>query len=680
MERLQDEFGVDIVILHLNAWQFLSSALKSEKDRDIMFRLNSPGAAWRSLVDTYSLKTQGASLALLQKLDSVRIGTNDDPTLKLLEMEDIARSLRSSHSQWQHFTESYVIGKFVNALPREYDIQKQMLEEREDGFSREAVVSSVQKRFDSFAYKQLRRSKSKSGEDQAFAVTGGGKNRPGRGGSRPGSRKPGGSQGGRGNGGSGGRASSGGGASSSSSSAATAKPGGRTCWVCKSDQHYVRDCPKQICQGCGERGHYITKCGQMENAVMAVDILGRTSKDDDSDVEAYTTLEIKTGEYLVSMMEKGGIRQMGDDLWLLDTGATGHFTHDPRLLENYAECSRVLRCAGGKTFPIVGTGTLRLSLRSGEGVVCVTLMNVAHVPGLSHNLLSLRRIADAGNKYIGTREGIRIVFAKSGDELFAPSCGSLNGLFGYRTDRSSEENLHAVIAPGARPTPPSAADINEFHCSHGHMHADLLRKTAKQMGVKLQGQLVPCQGCSEAKGIRKPVKPFTYTRVTKPAERCFVVLSGPKSVKSMGGKEYMMIVRDDYSRFTRVFFLRTKDETATYFSKYLAEIAPRKVEVVRSDGGGEFLKGAFGALCTTEKIRQEFTTADSPQYNGVAERQIAIIEAAGLAARIQAAAKYPNESFSRGESLWAEQAHWACHALNCTATSANPGYKSPHEM
>ena len=128
----------------------------------------------------------------------MRIGTNDDPTLKLLEMEDIARSLRSSHSQWQHLTESYVIGKFVNALPREYDIQKQMLQEREDGFSREAVVSSVQKRFDSFAYKQLRRSKSKSGEDQAFAVTRGGKNYSGRGGSRQGNRKPGGSQGGRG--------------------------------------------------------------------------------------------------------------------------------------------------------------------------------------------------------------------------------------------------------------------------------------------------------------------------------------------------------------------------------------------------------------------------------------------------------------------------------------------------
>ena len=36
--------------------------------------------------------------------------------------------------------------------------------------------------------------------------------------------------------------------------------------------------------------------------------------------DTYTTLEIKTGECLVSMVEEGGIRQMGDDLWLLDQG------------------------------------------------------------------------------------------------------------------------------------------------------------------------------------------------------------------------------------------------------------------------------------------------------------------------------------------------------------------------
>ena len=272
---LQDEFGVDTVVSHLNAWQFLSSTLKSGKYLDIFFRVDSPGVAGRSLVDTHSLKTQRTSLDLLLKLDSVRIGTNDDPTLKLLEIEDIARLLRSSHSQWQHLTESRVIAKFVNALPREYDIQKEMLEAREDRFSHEAVVSSVQKRFESSAYKQLHRNKTKPGEDEAFAVTGGGKNHPGRSGSCCGSRKPGGPQGGRGNGGSGkgpgnGGSSRGGfsgeGASSGSSSAAAANPGGRTRWVCESNQHYVRDCPKQIYQGCGERDHYITKCGKTENA------------------------------------------------------------------------------------------------------------------------------------------------------------------------------------------------------------------------------------------------------------------------------------------------------------------------------------------------------------------------------------------------------------------------------
>ena len=204
MERLQDEFGADFVVSHLNAWQFLSSALKPLNNRDILFRVIYPGGAWHSLVDTYSSKTQGALLALLHKLDSVQIGTNDDPTLKLWEMEDIARSFCLSHLQGQHLIESYAIGKFVNSLPREYDIQKQMLEEREDGFSCETIVSSVQKRFESSAYyKQLRRSKPKSVEDQPYAVTGGGKNHPGRGGFRHDSGKSGGLQGGCGNGSSG---------------------------------------------------------------------------------------------------------------------------------------------------------------------------------------------------------------------------------------------------------------------------------------------------------------------------------------------------------------------------------------------------------------------------------------------------------------------------------------------
>ena len=45
-------------------------------------------------------------------------------------------------------------------------------------------------------------------------------------------------------------------------------------------------------------------------------------------------------------------------------------------------------------------------------------------------------------------------------------------------------------------------------------------------------------------------------------------------------------------------------------------------------------EGKFGKLCRERNIKQEFTTADSPEYNGVTERGLAMIESAALAARI----------------------------------------------
>ena len=50
-----------------------------------------------------------------------------------------------------------------------------------------------------------------------------------------------------------------------------------------------------------------------------------------------------------------------------------------------------------------------------------------------------------------------------------------------------------------------------------------------------------------------------------------------------------------------------------------------------------------------------------------------------LAARVQASGRYPNEAVM-GENMWAEQASWACNALNYTATSASPKFKSPYKM
>ena len=55
-------------------------------------------------------------------------------------------------------------------------------------------------------------------------------------------------------------------------------------------------------------------------------------------------------------------------------------------------------------------------------------------------------------------------------------------------------------------------DINDFHCSFGHVHEGLLRETAKQRNVNLTGTLQECEGCSIAKGRAKPIPTTTRTR------------------------------------------------------------------------------------------------------------------------------------------------------------------------
>ena len=61
---------------------------------------------------------------------------------------------------------------------------------------------------------------------------------------------------------------------------------------------------------------------------------------------------------------------------------------------------------------------------------------------------------------------------------------------------------------------------------------------------------------------------------------------------------------------------------------------------VRSDNGEEFSEGEFETLCRKRGINQEFTPADSPKYNSVAERALALTSDTALAVRIQAQVLY----------------------------------------
>ena len=97
------------------------------------------------------------------------------------------------------------------------------------------------------------------------------------------------------------------------------------------------------------------------------------------------------------------------------------------------------------------------------------------------------------------------------------------------------------------------------------------------------------------------------------------------------------------------------------------------------DDGGDFSEAKFGKLRRERTIEQEFTTVDSPEYNGVTERGLALIESAALAARIQASELFPGFRVPEGPSLWAT-VNWACDAYDRTSTVGSSRNRSPYEM
>ena len=89
--------------------------------------------------------------------------------------------------------------------------------------------------------------------------------------------------------------------------------------------------------------------------------------------------------------------------------------------------------------------------------------------------------------------------------------------------------------------------------------------------------------------------------------------------------------------------------------------------------------GAFSDICRKHRIKREFTSADTPQYNGVAERGLTLIGKIAKTFTIQAQVSFVGMKLP-SDSLWPEAHNYACDVLNRTATTANPRNKSPYEM
>ncbi|CAB1099797.1 unnamed protein product [Ectocarpus sp. CCAP 1310/34] len=500
--------------------------------------------------------------------------------------------------------------------------------------------------------------------------------------------------GGRGGGGRGGRSGGSGGVEESKGSSSGGADGGGggdykfpgRCCRCGHRGHQAIGCitnEKDFvpwCARCEGWGHTKEKCAT-EEAVLA-QVVEHENDVDSVEDQAICAVAVPSGECgTVGEVGLVGVVEQSQAVYVADTAATCSMFRCADNFMNYRERSGWMKRIGGDKAPVplLGYGGVTLVLQTEDGGVPVPVLNAAHVPEAPYNLLSLSSLAEEGHTYSGMKGGLTLT-TKAGGEVWFPRTGKLLTQRGYQIKPTLHTACAALIVPGdakaANPT-----DLNGYHPAHGHANETLLRITAEQQGVQLtDGPLLPCLGCSMSKGQVKPVQKSTSTRAVKKLFRVYLDLGGKMKTRSIGGNWYTLIIRDDCSRWTCVFFFNHSD-AAVGFEKSLADYrtkgVPCKVYIARTDGGGEF-QGQFAEVCRRHGIKQEFTPPHTPKYNGVAERALGLITDAALASRIQATQLFPDAPNHPG--LWAEAISCACHQLNCTATKSNEGDKSAYEM
>ncbi|GJS75007.1 putative ribonuclease H-like domain-containing protein [Tanacetum coccineum] len=358
------------------------------------------------------------------------------------------------------------------------------------------------------------------------------------------------------------------------------------------------------------------------------------------------------------------------DQGVIDSGCSMHMTGNISYLTNYEEIDGGYVAFGGnfKGGKIIGKCTIKTGNLDFE--------NVYFVRDLKFNLFSVSKMCDKKNN---------ILFNNTKCIVLSPNFKLIDEsqvlLRVPRKNNMYSVDLKNIVPKGGLTCLFAKATSDEsklWHRRLGHLNFKTMNKLVKGNLVRgLPSKLFEndqtCVACQKGKQHRASCKSKTENSISLPLHLLHMDLFGPTFVKSLMKKMYCLVVTDDYSRFTWVFFLATKDETSGILKSFITGIenlVDHKVKVIRCDNGTEFKNREMNQFCEMKGILRQFSVARTPQQNGVAERRNrTLIEAART---MLADSKLPT-------TFWAEAVNTACYVQNRVLV-VKPHNKTPYEL
>ncbi|GJU60329.1 retrovirus-related pol polyprotein from transposon TNT 1-94 [Tanacetum coccineum] len=248
-------------------------------------------------------------------------------------------------------------------------------------------------------------------------------------------------------------------------------------------------------------------------------------------------------------------------LFIVDSGCTKHMTGNLKLLCNFVEkFLGTVRFGNDQFAPILGYG----DLNQGN----ITIKRVYYVEGLNHNLFLVGQLCDADLE-VAFRKSTCFVRDLQGNDLLTGNRGS--DLYTISLQETTSSTPICFMAKAS----PTQAWL--WHRRLSHLNFDYITLLSKKDIVTglpklkyVKDQL--CSSCEISKAKRSSFKSKAILSSKGRLNLLHMDLCGLMRVASINGKKYILVIVDDYLRYTWTLFLRSKDETPEVLKDFLTMI------------------------------------------------------------------------------------------------------------
>ncbi|GJS05237.1 putative ribonuclease H-like domain-containing protein [Tanacetum coccineum] len=335
------------------------------------------------------------------------------------------------------------------------------------------------------------------------------------------------------------------------------------------------------------------------------------------------------------------------DQGVTDSGCSRHMTGNMSYLTDYEEIDGGYVAFGGN--PRRGKITGKCTIKSGN----LDFKNVYFMRELKFNLFSVSQMCDKKNSVLFN--DTECIVLSLNFKLIDESQVLLRV---PRKNNTYSVDLKNIVPKGGLTclfTKVTSDESKLWHRRLSHLNFKTMNKLVKGNLVRgLPSKLFEndqtCVACQKGKQHRASCKSKIENSISLPLHLLHMDLFGPTFVKSLMKKMYCLVVTDDYSRFTWVFFLATKDETSGILKSFIIGIENLVDHKVKG-------------------ILRQFSVSKTHQQNGVAERRnMTLIKAART---MLADSKLPT-------TFWAEAINTACYVQNRVLV-VKPHNKTPYE-